>query len=92
MATKRKRQKSPKNTSPFTFGTITEMLAAAIKNHDDFILTWEPQPDKMVATDTSWEIHVMTGNLITPCRLNNLKSRVMAYEDEGARLVSRIWK
>jgi len=92
MATKRKRQKSLMNTAPLTFGTITGMLAAAIKNHDDFILTWEPRPDEEAEVGAEREIHVMTGKLITVCRLNNLKSRVAAYEDEGAQIVSRVWE
>jgi hypothetical protein len=68
------------------------MLAAAIKNHDDFILTWEPRPDEEAEVGAEREIHVMTGNLITACRLNNLKSRVAVYKDEGAQIVSRVWE
>ena len=84
----KKRRKKP---GSLTIGAIAGMLAAALKNHDDFILTWEPRPGEEVAPETKQEIHIMTGNLITSCRLNNLKSRVMMYEDEGARIVSQVW-
>ncbi|MFZ0005024.1 MAG: hypothetical protein WCC86_04605 [Methanoregula sp.] len=30
----------------------------------------------------------MTGILITPCRLNDLKGRLSLYEDEGARITT----
>jgi hypothetical protein len=80
-----------KKTESLTFGAITEMLSTALKNHDDFILTWEPRPGGEVVPGAPGEIHIMTGNLITSCRLNNLKSRVLLYEDEGARIVSRGW-
>jgi len=80
-----------KKTKSLTIGMIAGMLSDALKNHDDFILTWEPRPGEEVAPETKQEIHIMTGDLITSCRLNNLKSRVLLYEDEGARIVSRVW-
>jgi hypothetical protein len=92
MAPKKSPQKrQSKKTGSLTPGAIIRMLSAALKNHDDFILTWEPHPGEEVAPETKREIHIMTGNLITSCRLNNLKSRVLLYEDEGARIVSLVW-
>jgi hypothetical protein len=88
---KSQKKKRRKKTGSLTVRAITGMLSAALKNHDDFILTWEPRPGEEVAPGTKQEIHIMTGNLITFCRLNNLKSRVLLYEDEGAQLVSRVW-
>jgi hypothetical protein len=85
-----KKKRREKNGS-LNAGAITDMLSAALKNHDDFILTWEPHHGEDVAPGTKQEIHIMTGNLITSCRLNNLKSRVVMYEDEGARIVSCNW-
>jgi hypothetical protein len=85
------KKKRRKNTGSLTIGAITGMLSDALKNHDDFILTWEPRPGEEVAHGTKQEIHIMTGNLITSCRLNNLKGRVLLYKDEGARIVSRVW-
>ena len=64
------------------------MLAAALRNREDFVLTREPRPDETEHSGTEPVIHVMTGNLITPCRLNGLKGRVAAYGDEGARIVT----
>ena len=64
------------------------ILLAAVKNRDDFVLTWEPRPRDTPELGTEPVIHVMTGNLITPCRLNGLKGRVMLYEDEGARITT----
>ncbi len=84
-------KKRRKKTGSLTIGVIAGMLAATLKNHDDFILTWEPRPGEEVAPGAKQEIHIMTGNLITSCRLNNLKSRVLLYEDEGARIVSCVW-
>ena len=88
---KSQKKKRRKTTGSLTIETIAGMLSDAIKNHDDFILTWEPHPGEDVAPDTQQEIHIMTGNLITSCRLNNLKSRVLMYEDEGARIMSCVW-
>ena len=88
MAITKKRQKKPK---VLTIAEVTEMLLAAIKNHDDFILTWELRPGEEIDEGIKRELHVMTGNLITTCRLNNLKGRVAAYEDEGARIVTQDW-
>jgi hypothetical protein len=84
-------KKRREKTGSLTLGEITGMLSHALQNHDDFILTWEPRPGEDVAPETKREIHIMTGNLITSCRLNNLKSRILLYEDEGARIVSREW-
>ena len=89
MARTKKRQKK---AGSLTIPEVTEMLLAAIKNHDDFILTWEPRPGEKADQGVKRELHVMTGNLITTCRLNNLKGRVAAYEDEGARIVTRDWE
>lgn len=88
---KSQKKKRGKTTESLTIGAITGILSDALKNHDDFILTWEPPSGEEVAPDTRQEIHIMTGNLITSCRLNNLKSRVLLYKDEGARIVSCGW-
>ena len=88
---KSQKKRQGKKTGSVTIGTIAGILSDALKNHDDFILTWEPRPGEEVAPETKQEIHIMTGNLITSCRLNNLKSRVLLYEDEGARIVSCVW-
>ncbi|HVP95707.1 hypothetical protein [Methanoregula sp.] len=67
---------------------MVALLSAAIENRDDFVLAWEPRPGDTPDPGTEPVIHIMTGNLITPCRLNGLKGRVIVYEDEGARVVT----
>jgi hypothetical protein len=67
---------------------LVAMLSAAVANHDDFVLAWEPRPGEEPASGTEPVVHVMTGNLVTPCRLNGLKGRAILYEDEGARIVT----
>jgi hypothetical protein len=64
------------------------MLSAAVTNHDDFVLAWELRPGEEPAPGTEPVVHVMTGNLVTPCRLNGIKGRAMLYGDEGARIVT----
>jgi len=88
---KSQEKKRRKKTGSLPIDVIAGMLATALKNRDDFILTWEPRPGEEVGPETKQEIHIMTGNLITSCRLNNLKSRVLMYEDEGARIMSCVW-
>jgi hypothetical protein len=63
-----------------------------LKNHEDFVLAREPRPGDTADPETGPVIHVMTGNLITSCRLNALRGRVMLYDDEGARIVTILEK
>jgi hypothetical protein len=65
-----------------------EILSSAVENHDDFVLAWEPRPGEEPAPGTEPVVHIITGNLVTPCRLNGLKGRAMLYEDEGARILT----
>jgi hypothetical protein len=67
---------------------LAVMLSRALENRDDFVLTWEPRPGEEPAPGSQPVAHIMTGNLITVCRLNALLGRVMVYEDEGARSVT----
>ena len=77
-----------KNSCVFSFEDIQKVLLSALKNHEDFVLAREPRPGDTADPETEPVIHIMTGNLITTCRLNGLKSRVMLYDDEGARIVT----
>jgi len=79
-----KRTQKPSKKVPFE--KIPELLFTALKNGDDFVLTREPRLGEEPGTEPV--IHILTGNLITPCRLNGLKGRALAYEDEGARIVT----
>ena len=67
---------------------LSVMLSRALESHDDFVLAWEPRPGEEPASGSQPVAHIMTGNLITSCRLNALLGRVMVYEDEGARSVT----
>ena len=67
---------------------LSKILSKALKNHDDFIITCEPKPNEINDPDAEQVIHIMTGNLITPCRLNALKGKVISDEDEGARIIT----
>jgi hypothetical protein len=77
-----------KNSRVFPAEDIQKMLLLALKNHEDFVLAREPRPGETADPETGPVIHVMTGNLITSCRLNGIRGRALLYEDEGARIVT----
>jgi len=85
MAAGRRTQK-PSGKIPFE--NISELLFSALKNGDDFVLTRQPRPGEEPESGTEPVIHVLTGNLVTPCRLNGLLGRATLYEDEGAQVVT----
>lgn len=66
---------------------LPDMLASALANEDDFIVTYEMHPD-----DGKQDIHVLRGKLITPCMLGTLKNRVELQQDEGSTLVTMEWR
>jgi hypothetical protein len=77
-----------KNSPVFSVEDIQKILLSALKNHEDFVLAREPRPGDTADPETGPVIHILTGNLITSCRLNALRGRVMLYDDEGARIVT----
>jgi hypothetical protein len=81
-------RQSQKRGQKISAGEIQKLLFVALENGDDFVLTREPRPGEEPDTKTGSVIHILTGNLITPCRLNRLRGRVACYEDEGARILS----
>lgn len=85
MAGKTRRRKK---TRCLSTEDICGLLLSAIKNREDFILTREPRAGEEAGSGTEPVIHIMTGNLVTACRLNGLIGRVRLYEDEGARMVT----
>jgi len=85
MAAGRRTQKPSKKVP---FEEISSLLFSALKNGDDFVLTREPRPGDEPERGNEPVIHVLTGNLITPCRLNGLLGRAALYEDEGAHVVT----
>jgi hypothetical protein len=78
MAPGKKRQRKPEDKHP---RTIPELLDAALKNQDDFVLTHETESDGRRI------IHVMSGKLITPCMLGTLQNRAELWKDKGSRYV-----
>jgi len=67
-----------KTEKPF-HETVTDLLFSAMANHEDFILTYEinPQTGKK-------EFHVMSGKLVTPAMLETLKSEVALQLEDGS--------
>jgi hypothetical protein len=85
MAGRARQQKTPKK---FSSVDIQRLLFLALEKKEDFVLTREPRPWEEPEPGTLPVIHIITGNLITPCRLNGLKGRALAYGDDGARVVT----
>ena len=83
-----KREQRRRKSTGFLFGELAGMLSASVENHDDFVLAWEPRPGEDPEPGTEPVVHVMTGNLITPCRLNGIKGRALLYQDEGGRIMT----
>jgi hypothetical protein len=81
------KQRKTKKGSLFV-DALSAMLTEALRDRQDFIITFEPQADD----ETKQDVHVMTGKLINSCMLNTLKHRVSLYSDEGARVMTRAWE
>jgi hypothetical protein len=79
MAAGRKRRK--KQAKSLT-DTITEMLAFALGNQEDFIIAFESGDDDRTI------LHVMTGKLITHCMLRKLTGQCEVLADEGSRHIA----
>ena len=69
------------------FELLTDMLASALTNQDDFIITYETNPDTGKRV-----FHVLRGKLITPCMLGTLKNRVELQQEEGCTIMTRHWR
>ena len=80
-------KKHTQKDTPLPLSAIVQACLRALENREDFILTREPRPGED-SPETGPVIHILTGNLITPCRLNNLMGRALADADEGARVVT----
>jgi hypothetical protein len=66
--------------------TLPELLASAVATDNDFILTFETDPDTGKRM-----IHAMTGKFITPCMLRKLTGLAESQRDEGSKIVSGKW-
>jgi hypothetical protein len=66
---------------------LPDMLASALTNQDDFIITYETNPDTGKRV-----FHVLQGKLITPCMLGTLKNRVELQKEEGCTIMTGHWR
>ena len=79
-------QQRRKNKRKSIIELLPDMLTSALSNNDDFIITFETNPD-----DGKCDLHVLRGKLITPCMLGTLKNRVELQHDEGSTIITRDW-
>jgi len=66
---------------------IPELLASALENEDDLIITCEKDPEtggKM--------LHIMTGKLVSTCMLSKLKTLIETFPEDGGTIRSGKWK
>jgi len=82
-----KEQQRGKKEKESILELLSDMLASALANQDDFILTYEKNPDTGKRV-----FHILRGKLITPCMLGTLKNRVELQQDEGSTLMTGHWK
>ncbi len=80
-------QEGGKKEKKSIFELLQDMLASALANQDDFIVTYETNPDTGRRV-----LHVLRGKLITPCMLGTLKNRVELQQEEGSTIMTRHWK
>jgi hypothetical protein len=80
------RKTRKKRTVKPVIDLLPELLVHALARHDDFIVTYETDPD--TATN---KIHILSGRFITPCMLRKLMGQAESQRDEGSSLVSRKW-
>ncbi|MFA5332551.1 MAG: hypothetical protein WC342_09245 [Methanoregula sp.] len=74
-----------------TYEVIADALVRAIRDRDDLVLAWERSGNETGPEDCP-VVHVITGNLVTPCRLNGITGRAHLYDDEGATVITGIWR
>ena len=67
--------------------TLPEMVVSALANHEDFVITYETDPDIKKKS-----LYVMTGNLITSDMLATLKQQIATQTEEGYTIITRDWK
>ena len=67
--------------------TVTEMLVSALDNGDDLIVTYETCPD-----NNKRDLHVLVGQLISPCMLGTLKNKQEIREEDGSRRWTVAWR
>jgi hypothetical protein len=66
---------------------LPELLVKALARQDDFIVTFETDPDTL-----SKKLHVITGKFITGCMLRKLQGQAESQRDEGSTITTRKWR
>jgi len=64
--------------------TLPEMVITALANHEDFVVTYETDPNTKKKS-----LYVMTGDLITPDMLATLKQQIERKKEEGNSIIAR---
>lgn len=72
--------------APSLADVLPALLASALERQDDLVLTCEIDPGTGRKT-----LHVMTGNLISGCMLNKLKTLIETYPEDGSTIRSEEW-
>ena len=67
--------------------TLPELVISALANHEDFVVTYETDPNTKKKS-----LYVMTGELITPDMLATLKQQIEHKKEEGNSIITRDWK
>ena len=63
---------------------LPELVVSALAQDNDFIMTFETDPDTGVRT-----LHAMSGKFISPCMLRKVIGQVESQRDEGSTMISR---
>jgi hypothetical protein len=67
--------------------TLPELVISALANHEDFVVTYETDPNTKKKS-----LYVMTGELITPDMLATLKQQIERKKEEGNSIITHDWK
>ena len=81
-----KRTRKKKARKPI-IDLLPELLVKALARQDDFIVTFETDPDT-----PSKKIHVITGKFISACMLRKLQGQAESQSDEGSTITTRKWR
>jgi hypothetical protein len=81
-----KKTRKKKSRKPI-IDLLPELLVKALARQDDFIVTFEIDPDT-----SSKKLHIITGKFITGCMLRKLQGQAESQRDEGSTITTRKWQ
>jgi hypothetical protein len=84
MPEKKTRKKRPRKP---VIDLLPELLVKALAREDDFIMTFETDPEVPAR-----KLHVMTGKFISGCMLRKLQGQAESQRDEGSTITTRDWR